>query len=259
MSTERREENLDFDCLLLQVIMDALLGRRPINVKALFDFSKIDAVTKKHLKNVYASLAIATFAASAGAALHLFTAILKGGILTSLGGLGFILALGMTADEPKNQLKRLGYLVGFALCTGLGLGPLLEQVIAIEPTIISTAFLATTLIFVCFSLAALWAEERSYLYLGGTLMSGLSIMCFMGLMNIFFRSAMIYQLHLYGGLMLFCGFILYDTQLIIEKKRNGDGDFIWHSVDLFLDFVNIFRRILIILSNKEEKKRKNKD
>ena len=67
----------------------------------------------------------------------------------------------------------------------------------------------------------------------------------------------IFQLHLYGGLVVFCGFILYDTQLIIEKKRNGDNDFIWHSVDLFLDFVNIFRRILIILSNKEEKKRKN--
>lgn len=240
--------------------MDALLGRRPINIKALFDFSKIDDVTKKHLKNVYASLAISTFAAAAGAALHLFTGILRGGFLTSLGGLGFMLALGLTANEPKNQLKRLGYLVGFALCTGLGLGPLLEHVIAIEPSIISTAFLATTLIFVCFSFAALWAEERSYLYLGGSLMSGLSIMCFMGLMNLFFRSTMIYQLHLYGGLLIFCSFILYDTQLIIEKKRNGDGDFIWHSVDLFLDFINIFRRILVILSNKEEqRKRKNKD
>jgi len=239
--------------------MDALLGERPISVKALFDFSKIDAVTKKHLKNVYASLAISTMAAAVGAAIHLFAGFLKGGFLASLGGIGFLLALGLTSDEPKNQLKRLGYLVGFAFCTGLGLGPLLEHVIAIEPQIISTAFFATALIFVCFSLTALWAEERSYLYLGGSLMSGLSIMCLMGLMNIFFRSTLIYQFHLYGGLVIFCGFILYDTQLIIEKKRNGDNDFIWHSVDLFLDFVNIFRRILLILSNKEERKRKSKD
>jgi FtsH-binding integral membrane protein len=239
--------------------MDALLGRRPISVKALFDFSKIDAVTKKHLKNVYASLAISTLAAAAGAAVHLYTAFLKGGLLASLGSIGFLLALGLTSNEPKNQLNRLGYLVGFALCTGLGLGPLLEHVIAIDPRIISTAFFATTLIFVCFSLAALWAEERSYLYLGGTLGSALSLMCVMGLVNLFFRSSMMYQLHLYGGLLVFCGFILYDTQLIIEKKRNGDGDFIWHSVDLFLDFINIFRRILIILSNKEEKKRKSKN
>ena len=239
--------------------MDALLGRRPISIKALFDFTKIDAVTKKHLKNVYASLAISTLAAAAGAAVHLFTEFLKGGLLASLGSIGFILALGFTSNEPKNQRKRLGYLVGFALCTGLSLGPLLEHVIAVDPTIVSTAFFSSTLIFVCFSLTALWAEERSFLYLGGSLISGLSIMCLMGLMNIFFQSTLIYQLHLYGGLLLFCGFILYDTQLIIEKKRNGDNDFIWHSVDLFLDFINIFRRILIILSNKEERKRKSKD
>merc|ERR1711973_200165 len=211
--------------------MDALLGQRPISLKALFDFSKIDASTKKHLKNVYASLA----------------------------GIGFILALGFTSNEPKNQLKRLGYLTGFGACSGLSLGPLLDHVIAVNPQIISTAFFASALIFVCFSLTALWAEERSYLYLGGSLMSALSIMSMMALMNIFFRSNMLFQVHLYGGLLVFCGFILYDTQLIIEKKRNGDNDFIWHSVDLFLDFVNIFRRILIILSNKEEKKRKSKD
>ena len=34
-------------------------------------------------------------------------------------------------------------------------------------SIIPTAFFATTLIFVCFTLSALWAEERTYLYLGG--------------------------------------------------------------------------------------------
>jgi len=239
--------------------MDALLGQRPISLKALFDFSKIDAGTKKHLKNVYAALTIATLAAAAGAAIHLYTDILKGGLLASLGGIGFILALGFTSNEPKNQLKRLGYLAGFGACTGLSLGPLLDHVIAVNPQIVSTAFFASALIFVCFSLTALWAEERSYLYLGGSLMSALSIMSFMALMNIFFQSAMLFQVHLYGGLLLFCGFILYDTQLIIEKKRNGDNDFIWHSVDLFLDFINIFRRILIILSNKEEKKRKSKD
>merc|ERR1712002_412896 len=168
--------------------MDALLGQRPISLKALFDFSKIDASTKKHLRNVYAALAITTLAAAAGAAIHLFTDILKGGILASLAGIGFILALGFTSNEPKNQIKRLGYLAGFGACTGLSLGPLLDHVIAVNPQIVSTAFFASALIFVCFSLTALWAEDRSYLYLGGSLMSALSIMSFLALGNIFFRS-----------------------------------------------------------------------
>lgn len=238
--------------------MDAFFGERPISFRALADFSKLDTRAKKHLKNVYAALSVSTLAAAVGASIHVFTHILQGGLLAALGSIGFMIALGMTENAPKNQMKRLGYLVGMAFCTGLSLGPLLDQVISIDPTIVTTAFFASCLIFVCFSLSALWAEDRSFLYMGGTLMSGMSIMAVMGLMNIFFRSQLIYQFHLYGGLVLFCAFILYDTQLIIEKQRNGDEDFIWHSVDLFLDFINIFRRILIILSNKEsKKKRKN--
>lgn len=47
-----------------------------------------------------------------------------------------------------------------------------------------------------------------------------------------------------------CGFVLYDTQLIIEKRRHGDKDFISHSVDLFVDLLGIFRRLVIILIQK---------
>jgi len=74
--------------------------------------------------------------------------------------------------------------------------------------------------------------------------------------NIFIGSYLVMQFELYFGLLLFCGFVLFDTQLIVEKFNLGNDDFIWHSLDLFLDFVNIFRRLLIILASKE-KKRKN--
>ena len=50
--------------------------------------------------------------------------------------------------------------------------------------------------------------------------------------------------------MIFCGFIVWDTQMIIEKKRRGDGDFIGHSLDLFIDFMQVFRKILILLMQK---------
>lgn len=56
--------------------------------------------------------------------------------------------------------------------------------------------------------------------------------------------------YLYLAFGVTCGFVLYDTQLIIEKRRMGDKDFVWHSVDLFIDFVNIFRYLLIILAQK---------
>ena len=58
------------------------------------------------------------------------------------------------------------------------------------------------------------------------------------------------QAHLYIGLAIFCGFIMFDTQVIIRKARNGDKDFIAHSLDLFIDFVQIFRKVLVLLMQK---------
>eukprot|EP00795_Rhopilema_esculentum_P013668 gene13668-4571_t len=190
--------------------MDAVFGERPISLRALADFSQLDQQTRSHLKNVYAALTLSTFLAAGGAGVHIFTDVLKGGFLSGIVGIGLMLALAFTSNEPKNQMKRMaggagvhiftdvlkggflsgivgiglmlalaftsnepknqmkrmGYLGGFAFCTGLGLGPLMDAVIEIDRSIIPTAFLATCLIFACFSLSALWAKERSYLYLG---------------------------------------------------------------------------------------------
>lgn len=35
---------------------------------------------------------------------------------------------------------------------------------------------------------------------------------------------------LWGGLAINVAFVLYDTQLIAEKRRRGDTDYIWHTV-----------------------------
>lgn len=108
----------------------------------------------------------------------------------------------------------------------------------------------TTVVFVSFSISALLAERGRWLYLGGTLMSMLNIMILFSFANLFLRSTFIYQAHLYLGLFVICGFVIYDTQLIIEKHHMGSRDFIMHSLDLFIDFVGIFRHLLVILTQK---------
>lgn len=42
-----------------------------------------------------------------------------------------------------------------------------------------------------------------------------------------FVASFILQIQLYGGLLLFYGFVCYDTQLIVEKFRLGDNDAVW--------------------------------
>ncbi|XP_031835498.1 bax Inhibitor-1 [Nomia melanderi] len=220
--------------------------------------NRLEAPVRQHLKNVYACLSLSAVTAAAGAYIHLFTEILQANMLTTLGTFGLLLALISTPDNGKNQKLRLSYLLGFAFLSGLGLGPLIKIVIAVNPSIIVTALIGTTVIFVSFSISALLAERGHWLYLGGTLISVLNMMFMFSFVNLFLRWSFFYQIHLYVGLFLMCGFIIYDSQLIVEKFHMGSKDFILHSLDLLIDFIGLFRHLLIILTQKELSKYQRK-
>ncbi|NXC91835.1 BI1 inhibitor, partial [Cercotrichas coryphoeus] len=229
---------------------------RSINFDALFKFSHISASTQEHLKRVYGSFALCMFMAAAGAYINVVTHLFQFGLLTGLGALGLMVWLTVTPHSRETEQKRLGMLVGFTFLTGrwaLELPPTWPQnlLTVSAPSIIPTAFLGTATIFACFSLSALYARRRSYLYLGGFLLSGLTLILLSSLINAFVRSTWLFTANLYVALMIMCGFVLFDTQLIIEKAESGDKDYIWHCIDLFLDFVNIFRELLMILGMSE--------
>uniref|UniRef100_A0A3P8Z1L8 Transmembrane BAX inhibitor motif-containing protein 6 n=1 Tax=Esox lucius TaxID=8010 RepID=A0A3P8Z1L8_ESOLU len=212
--------------------------------------------TQLHLKNVYSSLALCMFVSAAGAYVHVVTRLFQGGLLSMLGSLAMMAWLAMTPHSPQTEKKRLAILSGFAFFTG----NLIFCLFCLPLTsIIVTAFLGTSVIFVCFTLSALYAQRRSYLFLGGTLMSGLSILLLVSFLNMFLGSVMLFKAHIYLGLAIMCGFVLFDTQLIIEKAEMGDKDYIWHSVDLFLDFITIFRKLMVILAmNEKDSKKKER-
>jgi FtsH-binding integral membrane protein len=149
--------------------------------------------------------------------------------------------------------------MAFAFFEGVGIGPLINHVIDIDQQILVVAFLATAAVFVCFSLAAIFAKERSYLYLGGVLSSALAVMSLISLFNIFIRSHVIPWTLMYGGLIVFSLYVVYDTQLIIEKAKFGNYDYVNHSLVFFMDFASIFIRILIILTEKSRKKKKKNE
>ncbi|XP_068965734.1 probable Bax inhibitor 1 [Bombus flavifrons] len=222
---------------------------------------KLEPPVRQHLKNVYGCLSMSMLSAAGGVYIHMFSELLRANLLTTLGTLGLLFTLINTPDNGKNQKLRLSYLLGFAFFSGLGLGPLLQLVMSVNPTVIVTALIGTIVIFVSFSISSLLAERGRWLYLGGTLISLLNIMVLFSFVNLFLRWTIFYQAYLYIGLFLMCGFVIYDTQLIIEKFHMGSKDFILHSLDLFVDFVNIFRHLLIILTQKEilKDQRKRRD
>ncbi len=63
--------------------------------------------------------------------------------------------------------------------------------------------------------------------------------------------------HLYGGLVVFMGYVIFDTQMIIEDVYNKRNDFVGHAQQLFIDFVAIFVRLLQILLRNADRKRES--
>jgi len=231
----------------------SILSGRPIPFDRLFQNSDLDDNIRSHLAKVYSTLGLTLMAAALGCAAHVQFHV--GGLLSMLGCLGCMIYLAV--DRSKEHVQRRLAMMGlFGFLKGCSVGPLIELALHVDPSILVTAFLATTTIFACFTLSALFAKRRSYLYLGGVLSSALSALFLLSVLSLFVNNPLVRSVQLYLGLFMFCGYILFDTQLIIERVQTmGDTDYVWHAVELFTDFVAIFVRIVIILLEYSEGKK----
>lgn len=217
----------------------------------------LEPSVRYHLSKVYACLTATCAAATIGSLIHL-QGIWEAGLFSALFPLSLVLGLMFTPDNGKNFNTRLGMLLALGAFTGHSMGILLEHIMYINPAIIVTALVGTTTIFTCLSFAAVLAKRGSYLFLGGILFSTLSAMALISLGNLLFRSYFVQELTLYVGLAVMSGFVLFDTQMIMEKNRMRSNDCIAHAMDLFYDVISIFRRLLIILTQKEQNNERKK-
>ncbi|TKR59515.1 hypothetical protein L596_029175 [Steinernema carpocapsae] len=216
--------------------------------------NKLEKDVRDHLRNVYATLSLTLIAATIGAVgfFYMPEMVLLRGVFF-FGAIGCMLALAFTPATRENETKRLAFLMGMAALSGFNLGPLLDVAIEMEPKLVFNALMISGCVFGCFSFAALYADSNKFLHLGGIISSVLMCM----LISIFFGGHT-NPLFLWIGLGVSCALVLYDTQKIVFKKRMGDDDYIWHTLDLFLDFIDLFRYILIALMKKEESNSRDK-
>jgi len=222
------------------------------NLNTISDFSDLKPNVITHLKNVYMTLALILGVSAFGAYFQIIT---KFSQLLSLI-LTFVSLFGLIFSYGKSETTRLLLLSAFAFFEGCSLGTLIDLAIQVDPKILVMALVSTTTIFLCFSLIAILSERRSYLFLGGLISSGMSILFLMAFFNIFFRTEATVMFTLILGLFIFMGYVIFDTQIIIEKADLGDRDYVMHALELFIDFVAIFVRILIILLKNKKKENK---
>ena len=88
--------------------------------------------------------------------------------------------------------------------------------------------------------------QKDFTWLGQYLFAALIILIVWGFMNAFIDfglgSRMVFSLI---GALIFCGYILYDTSLIIHHF--GPDDYIIAAVTLYLDIINLFLYLLELL------------
>ncbi|XVF13469.1 hypothetical protein REPUB_Repub08aG0210400 [Reevesia pubescens] len=223
------------------------------------NFRQISPIVQTHLKRVYFTLCCALIASAFGAYLHILWNI--GGYLTTFACFGTIFWL--LSTPPYQEQKRVSLLMTSAALEGASVGPLIDLAIQIDPSTLVAAFVGTALAFACFSGAAMLARRREYLYLGGLLSSGVSMLLWLHFASaIFGGSTALFMIEIYFGLLVFVGYMVVDTQDIIEKAHLGDLDYVKHALTLFTDFVAVFVRILLIMvknsAEKSERKKKKR-
>ncbi len=105
------------------------------------------------------------------------------------------------------------------------------------------------------------APSDKFLYMGGPLALGFGLVLASTIGTLFLPpttalGAGLYSVAIYGGLILFGGFVLYDTQKIVRRAEmhppaaygGPKFDPINNSIGIYLDTVNIFIRIAQILA-----------
>lgn len=138
------------------------------------------------------------------------------------------------------------------------------------------------------STVAVCAPSDRFLYMGGPLAIGLGFVFASSLASMFLPAttalgAGLYSISLYGGLLLFGGFLLYDTQRIVQSAENhpqyaarpydpvnayvlafndlffnifNSYSSIYSAISIYLDTLNIFIRIVSILAGQGGNRRK---
>jgi FtsH-binding integral membrane protein len=188
-------------------------GMGNMNISTLLKMNELSEETRQMLLKTYILLLASILTAAFGSFIHIIFNI--GGGLSIL--MTFVLLLCIVCQNDKSNIYlRSGLLLCLAFFQGISIGPLISVGINISPHLILLALLCTSAIFGGFSLGALVAKRRSYLFLAGFLSSAIMILAITGIVNLFVHSLQLYLVQLYAGLIVFSGFVIFDTQMIVE-------------------------------------------
>ena len=194
------------------------------------------------IKKVYSLLAMSMGTAAVGAYLGsgpLLLLVAPNMMLFFILQFALIIFASFASRRPGLNMIAL---FSFTTVSGLTLGPLLYQV---GPSIAAEAFALTAITFAGLSLYVVYSK-KDFSFMSGFLMTGLIVVIVGGLLNMFFiQSGMMHFVMSGASVLLFSGFILYDTSNIL--RYYGTDEYVSATLALYLDILNLFIALLSIL------------
>jgi modulator of FtsH protease len=140
----------------------------------------------------------------------------------------------------------LAALFGFTTLTGVVISPLIAIIRQVNPGSIPAAGLLTVGIFGGLT-AYVFVSKKDFSFMRGMMWTGLIVVILAGVVNIFLASSALGFAVAAATLLLFSGFVLYDTSNII--RRYPTNEYVAGALSLYLDAFNIFLALLRILNS----------
>lgn len=144
----------------------------------------------------------------------------------------------------KTSGLNIGLLYLFSAVEGALLGPLLMTVNRVAPGVPAQAAFLTVGVFGGLSLYAL-QSRKDFSYLGGLLFAALIALLIAGFVMFFVQSSLLNTLYCVAGVVIFCGYTLYDTSQIMHRLAPDEA--IVGAISLYLDILNLFLFLLRLL------------
>ncbi len=160
----------------------------------------------------------------------------------------FALMGGVLGAQAVRHVRGVNLLALFAFTTltGVVISPAIAIYTRMNPASIWQAGLLTVGIFGGLT-AYVFVSKKDFSFMRGMVVTGLIVVFLAGLLNLFIvgSSALAFAISC-AALLLFSGFVLYDTSNII--RRYPTNEYVAGALDLYLDAFNIFLALLRILN-----------
>jgi FtsH-binding integral membrane protein len=194
------------------------------------------------LRKVYSLLTLSLLTAAAGA--YVGRLFVSPGLMLVLFIAEIALIFFAMAVRRKPGLNLVA-LFAFTTVSGLTLGPVM---LVYNAAVIQEALVLTVLIFGGLTFYVV-ASKKDFSFLGGFLITGLIVVLVGSLLNAFFFQSPAGEFIIAaGGVLLFSGFILYDTSNIL--RHYDVEDYTSATLALYLDILNLFLFLLRLLNNR---------